>query len=410
MLPTCVSGPKLNKTRMRNTVRFIVVTQDETFADDVRALLMQRDGAKIVAEVDEPALMAQAVQQFPVDVVLVDLDPTPEQVLPILSEAAQAHRGVDMFAVSASTDGPLILKAMRTGIKEFLPKPIDAKAFEEAVDRVAAERGESLQQGTLITVIGACGGVGSTLLATSLAVELAQLAAGQVTVVDLDYRFGQVATLLDVDPTYTIADLCASPEQLEAQVIARAMNSHPSGVQVLSRPEHLTEADTITAASCMGVFSNLVQLNEFVVADGPTRFDVGGRSVLALSDVILLVVEPLVPCVRNAVRLLQNLREGGINLDRVRLVCNRVGRGASHLSVEDVTGTVGLEAFGCVPNDWETANAAINLGEPLFTHSPKSKLRIALQEIAQRLHTPGNESDEKEGRKQGLIGRIFAGG
>ena len=52
------------------------------------------------------------------------------------------------------------------------------------------------------------------MYATNLAVELAALAEGTVTLVDLDYRFGQVATFLDVEPTYTLADLCGSPKSV----------------------------------------------------------------------------------------------------------------------------------------------------------------------------------------------------
>ena len=157
------------------------------------------------------------------------------------------------------------------------------------------------------------------------------------------------------------------------------------------------------------MFANLLPLNEHVIADGPTRYDGGGRAVLALSDVCLLIVQPVVPCVRNAVRILASLRDDGFNLDRVKLVLNRVGRGAGHLSVSDVTSTLGIPALVCLPDDWETASGAINLGEPLATHSPKSKLRLGIQEIAQHLHGADSETDDKGASKPGLIGRIFAG-
>lgn len=395
---------------MRLDVKVIVLTQDEEFAAEIRTTLLQLDGVKVVAEVDEPALVAQAVKQFPVDLLLVNLDPSPDVLLPIIGDVVHANKHLAVIASSASTDGQLILKTMRLGVKEFLPKPIDRKGLSEAIERVAADRVETTKQGKLVTVVGTAGGVGATLIATNLAAELAALAEGQVTIVDLDYRFGQVATLLDVDPNYTVADLCSSPEALEPQIISRALSKHSSGVQVLSRPNHLAEADTITAASCMSVFSSLLQLNEYVVADGPTRFDVGSKSVLALSDVTLLVVQQLVPCVRNAVRIVEHLRENGFNLDRAKLVCNRVARATGHLSIDDVTETLGLKAFACLPDDWEAASGAINLGEPLISHSPKSKLRIAIQEIAQRLHSPEGQADEKDARKQGLIGRIFSSG
>ena len=402
---------------MGHDVKFIVLSTDAAFGAEVRSLLLKQNGVKVVAEFDEPALLSQAVQQFPVDVLFVDLDPSPESILPMVGDVAGANRDLAIIAASESTDGQLILKAYRMGIKEFLPKPIDAKALREAIDRVEADRVETAPEGKLITVVGSSGGVGATLISTNLAVELAALSGGEtdrtgdtakVTIVDLDYRYGQVATLLDVDPKYTIADLCASPEALEPQVIRRALTLHASGVQVLGRPNHLEEADMITAASCVGVFSNLIMLSEYVVADGPTRFDVGGKSVLGLSDTCLLIVQQLVPCVRNALRIIQDMRDNGCNLDRTKLICNRVGHGSGHLSVDDVTETLGLPLFASIPDEWETASGTINLGEPLLTYSPKSKLRIAIREIAERLHNLDSQTDDTGTRRPSLIGRIFA--
>ncbi len=394
---------------MGRDVRIIILNGDEEFGLTLRAMLLSIKGVKVIAEVEEPALLTQAVQQFPVDILLVNLDPNPDAVLPLVGNLAGSGRDVVVFAVSDSTDGQLILRSMRMGVKEFLPKPLEPNALEEAIERAAVDRTTTAPQGTQICIVGTSGGVGTTMITTNLAVELAAIASGKVTVVDLDYRYGQVATFLDVEPKHTLADLCGSPEALEPQVIEQALTLHDSGVQVLGRPNYLAEADTITAAACIGVFSSLITINEYVISDGPTRSDVGGKSVLALSDLILLVVQAQVPCIRNAVRLTQSMREAGYSLDRVQLICNRIGRGSGHLSENDITETLGLKMFASIPDDWETASGAINLGEPLITNSPKSKLRVAIQEIADRLHSADSQTDEKEAHKQSLIGRIFAG-
>ncbi|MBI4717132.1 MAG: hypothetical protein HY763_04950 [Planctomycetes bacterium] len=392
---------------MGRDVRFIVLNGEEQLATTFRSLLLSLEGVKIVAEVDEPALLAQAVKQFPVDVVLANLDPHPDVILPVIAEVAGAASAPLIFATSASTEGPLILKTMRAGVREFLPKPIDAHALEEAVSKIAVQRAEGTPTGTLVTVTGASGGAGASMLAANLAAELATLATGTVAVVDLDYRFGQVATLLDVEPTYTLADLCHSPEHLETQVIERALVKHSSGLQVLSRPATFAQADTITAANCIGLLSTLLQINEYVVTDGPNRADLNARSVLDLSDVHLLVVQLLVPTVRNASRILDAMREGGYNLERVKLVCNRVGRESVALSVDDIAETLALKPYASIPDDWATVSGAINLGETLAAHSPKSKVRLAIREIAERLHSPAAGSDDKDTRKKGLIERIF---
>ncbi len=393
---------------MAHDLKFIIFNRDEKFAPELRAMLLKFEGVKIVAEVDESAMLGQAAVQFGADVIMVDLGPTPETVLPIVGEVAANHRDLAIFAASQSTEGSLILKAMRLGIREFFPRPIDAKTLGEAIERVASHRVERITQGRLITVTGSSGGVGATTIATNLAVEFGEFAGRGVTAVDLDFRFGQVATFLDVDPTYTLADLCQSGEQLEPAIVTRAMMRHDSGISVLSRPLHFAESDAITAAACVGVLSTLLQMNDYVVTDGPTRFDQSAHSVLALSDVNLLVVQLVVPSVRNALRMLESMRQNGYNTDRMRLLCNRAGRESGHLSVQNVSETLGLEVFATIPDDWMTVSGAINLGEPLSAHSPKSKVRAALQEIAERLHRPRADADDKDERKKSLIGRIFA--
>ena len=393
---------------MGQDVRFIVLNTDERFGGEMRASLLKVAGVKIVAEVDEPALLEQAVRQFPVDVAMVNLDPSPEAILPVVAEVARQGPQLSFFATSESTDGQLILKAIRAGIKEFLPKPIEREALEEAIGKVATQRPESTRSGTLVTVMGTAGGAGATMLATNLATELAGLADHRVTIVDLDYRFGQVATLLDVEPTHTLADLCNTPEMVEPQMIERALVKHRSGLNVLSRPASFAQADLITAAACVGLLSNLLQFNEYVVVDGPNRSDSSAKSILDISDVNLLLVQLLVPAVRNALRILDELRDAGYNLERTKLVCNRIGRESGSLSVRDAAETLGVPVYASIPDDWPTVSAAINLGVTLPTHSPKSKVRLAIREIAERLHTAEPESDDKDTNKKGLIGRIFA--
>jgi pilus assembly protein CpaE len=393
---------------MPNDVRFIVLNTDESFASELRALLLQFPGVKIIAEVDEPALLAQAVRQFPADVVFVNLDPLPDVILPLVGEIAAAHPDLVLFATSDCSDGPLILKVMRSGIREFFPKPVDTPTLDEAIRKTADQRTGDVVHGKLITVMGSSGGVGATTLAVNLAVELAALDAGRVVLVDLDYRFGQVATLLDVDPIYTVADLCGSPEQLETQVIERALVRHASGVHVLARPSHFAQADTITAASCVGLLSGLLQHAAYVIADGPSRLESNAKAILDLSDVNLLAVQLLVPSVRNGLRIVESMRESGYNLDRTRLVCNRVGRDSGNLTATDVAETLSKEVYAQIPDDWPAVSAAINLGEPLLTHGPKSRARLAIQKIAERLHTVEPGADETDTPKKGLIGRIFA--
>lgn len=396
---------------MHKVVRTLIFNVEEECSTPLRQHLLSIEGVKIVAEVDEPALVGQAVQRFPADLLIAHLDPDPAALLPVAAQVAKDHPGLAVFAISARADGELILVALRAGLREFLIKPVDPEQLAEAIAKVRDQQADGIQNGQLITVMGSVGGAGATMLASNLAVELKQTISGQVAVVDLDFRFGQLATCFDLVPTYTIADLCETPEQLDQQMIEKAMHTHESGVRVLARPGTLVQADQITAAHSVSVLASLQETYEYVIVDGPCRFDTTARAVLDLADLTLLVVQLVVPSVRNAHRILEEFSSRGHNMERVKVVCNRHGRQSGHLEARHVSTTLNREMYALIPDDWDAVSEAINIGAPLLTSDPRSRVRLAVKKLAAQIRgDDGNdESDKKSGSKAGgVLSKLFS--
>lgn len=398
---------------MSQGIRVIIVNTDEEVAADLRAVLLSIDGVRIVAEVDEPAMLAQVISQLPAEVLLVHLDPNPVGVMDVVAPVIEAHRG--QFAAIAMTedrDAELVMRAMRMGVKEFLWKPFPPEQLDETLRRVGGEVGGAGRRlGKLISIVGASGGAGATQLATNISVELAQLEQwsgvdGQgkrprVACVDMDFRFGQVAMQLDAQPTYTIAELCETHEQVDAHMIDRAMFKHSTGVHVLSRPLDLSQAERISAGQAAGVLAALQEHYDFIIVDVPARFDASARAVHDTSDTYLLVLQLLVPSVRNADRILNELSSTGYATERVRLVCNRYGRDSGYLEQSDVETTLHRKVEFLVPDEWRTSAAAVNMGAPLLTIAPRTRLRQAYQQIAVALSL-GRENQGSEGENERL--------
>ena len=440
---------------MRPSVRVIVYNAQEDGSPAIRAELLRIEGVRIVAELDEIGLVEQAVGQFPAEILLMNLDPSPESVLPVAVGIASTRPEPAVFVLSSSADAQIILTAMRGGVREFLTHPLDRGLLVAAIGRISAASDRSRRIGRLISVFGTVGGVGASTIAANLAFELNDLSirrpaavAGAsagglanastgasadalsdalssnlssnlsngpwcrkpVALVDLDFRYGQLATLLDVQADYTVADLCDTAEHLDAAMIEKAMVKHASGVHLLARPHQFSQADQITAAHCTSVLSSLQQEYGYVVVDGPMRFDVGGSSVLDLSDVNLFVMQLLVPSVRNVHRLFGELRANGYNLDRFRLVCNRTGHDSGHLGVDQVEKTLGKQIAYRIPDDWKTVSGSIDVGVPLIEMAPKSRVRAAIREIAESIAKPhAAEKTPENGGRAGLLGKIFSG-
>lgn len=396
---------------MRPSARVIVFNADEEYSATIRTDLLKIPGVQIVAELDELVLLEQALKQFPAELLIAHLDPAPAQVLPVLAQIAKARSDLAILVISETTDGQVILTAMRAGIREFISKPIDFNLLSAAVQKVTDHNEATTELGTLISVLGTSGGTGCSMLATNLAHELNDMPGRKrpVALVDLDFRYGQLATMLDLQADYTITDLCDTPEQLDPAMIDKAMVKHSSGLHLLARPNQFGQADQITAAHCASVLSSLQQIYEYVIVDGPNRYDTGGLTVLDLSDVTLLMVQLLVPSVRNAHRMLGELQDGGYNLSRFRVICNRVGRDAGHLNVEHLQKTLNIKVTHQIPDDWKTVSSSINIGVPLLEYAPKSRVRMAIRELAEKIANSAGALPAEPAAKSGLLGRIFSG-
>ncbi len=394
---------------MRRSVRVIIFNGDEDYAAPLRSEILRIAGVQIVAEVDDPSLVEQAVAQFPAEVLIANLDPCPDITLPVASRIAGSRPDLAVFVVSESTDGQRILTAIRSGIREFFTKPLDATLLAQSFEKMLSQATSAIELGVLVSVIGSMGGAGSSVIATNLAVELAGLAKDRpVALVDLDFRYGQLGTMLDLQADYTLADLCDTPEQLDESMVKRAMIKHGSGVHLLTRPNSFAQADQITAAHCVSMLSTLQQIYEYVVVDGPSRSDNSASAVLDLADINLLVMQLLVPSVRNVHRMIEALRDSGYNLDRFQLVCNRVGRESAHLCVEHVEATLNLKVSHQIPDDWKSVSSSVNMGMPLAESAPKSRTRLALREMAEHIARPQGAPVDVERARGGLFGRIFS--
>jgi len=391
---------------MARGIRAIILNTNEDIAVELRSQFLAIDGLKIVAELDEPALFDSAIKQFPADLVIVNLDSNPEELMQAASQIIGTYPDLTLFAVSNSTDPQMILQAMRSGFREFLVRPIDVQQLSEAVGRINKLSSSQPTSGKLICVFGSVGGIGTTTLATNLGCELSQFEKTSAVVVDLDMHFGHVATMLDLTPQFTIADLCQTLDSIDPTMIEKALLKHPCGVQVLARPLHFNQAEQISAANIATVINTLCGMFDYVICDGPDRTNAVRPGVLDLADTTLITLNLTVPAVRNIDRINHALAEVGYNLDRTKLVLSRFTHENNTLTIDDVEASLNLKISYTIPDEAKVLSAAINTGQPLLEFAPKSKVREAIRSMAMSIHQPNESSDDND--KQSGINGLFA--
>lgn len=388
------------------TVRVIICDGDAASTKSTRDLLETVSGVLILAELTDGGEVSSAIDRYSPDLVLVNLDPTPDKVLPVFARVAERHAGVAFFAISAKNDA--VLSAMRSGFREFVKLPEESSRLVDAVGGMRRLSGAEGAIGQVVSVVGSAGGVGCTTLAVNLATELADKCGREVALVDLDFQFGHVAMMLDLDIQYSLADLCGESITLDERLLQKAVMKHKSGVHVVSRPKEFEDTADLSAEACVPVLMTLRKMYPYVVLDGPTRSDPTGRAILDIADWNLLTVQPLVTAARNAKRILAALERMDFDKSRIQVVCNRGGGGLSHLNIQRLEKSLGHKIIISIPDDWMSVSASINLGEPLAMNAPRSKAREAIRELADMIC--GSDGSAGGDKSSGLLGRLFGRG
>ena len=92
--------------------------------------------------------------------------------------------------------------------------------------RAARRRRPRAHPARVVAVMGAKGGVGSTVVACQLAASLRARGA-RTALVDLNLPLGDVALYFDVQPTYTLANIARESDRLDATYL-RTLLSGPA--------------------------------------------------------------------------------------------------------------------------------------------------------------------------------------
>lgn len=396
-------------------IKVVLFSSDVEFAHCLREQLQASPDARIVAELSDPEELIPTAERLAPDVLIMYLHPEPDPLLNLASQLSRTCQNTRIFAVADSNDPQLILTSMRSGMCEFLTKPINPKQLNTALAQVAALKPPGSNKGKILATVRSTGGCGATFLAVNTACELASTGEQSVVVVDLDSCGGQVATYLDLMPSFTLGDLAEGFESLDRQTLERILTKHSSGVAVIARPTPLAQGELLRTTQARelvtGIISTLSDMYDYIILDGLSPGHQADLELLQMADSILLVMNLLVPSIRNAHRILEAItRKHGIDgrttpddyepaaspLERILLVVNRFGRESSYLRIQDVEKTLTHKVFAQIPDDWRTVSRSINAGDPLQIYAPTSKVRTSLANLATKLI--GNDPSKENTR------------
>ncbi len=393
---------------MSNVLRLAIVDPSDRARDALKTTLLGMDTVWLEAECSRYEFFADVVGQTHPDVGIVALDANPERGLQLVNQLHDSVPDCSIIVISSSTDGNLILRAMRAGVKEFLPQPVKIEDLVAALDRIANlrfGRGENKSRGcNVIAVAGATGGVGTTSVAVNLGCVLAADERNSVALVDIDLTLGDADVFLDAIPDYTLVDVAQNVTRLDFTLLKRSLTKHSSGLYLLPRPVQLEDVQLITPDDLRRVLGLLKATFTHLIVDLSKSYSAVDMVALEAANHILLVTQLDLPCLRNVVRLMMSFGQMEAIKDKIKIVVNRVGLD-NKIGMKKAEETIGREIFAQLPNDYRVMVEVRNNGVPLIEQAPKAPITLAMMQLAESLGAPKKAAEETDEAKAGNKGR-----
>jgi pilus assembly protein CpaE len=225
------------------------------------------------------------------------------------------------------------------GVGEYLYKPLAKEMVARMFGPACAARpinSGALQGGRIVAVIGACGGVGATTIAVNLGHYLGEELKRHTILFDPDIYTGSAAMMLGGRAGSGLRQALETPSRIDELFVERSAQPISERLSVLAGDEKIAEVAEVAEGAGRALLNALRRRYNFVVADVPLAPLPLYRELLMLAHQRVLVIDPTLSAMRNALRLLA-LPNGPDQVRRAVLVLNRLGQpgGLTRAQIEE---------------------------------------------------------------------------
>ncbi len=339
--------------------RILIIDHDPSAVAVIRSVLRAQDWEVITAKTGGEGLEKARLEGPDAIVTEMDLsDMKGPEVCRALRQRTETAV-TPIIVLSASTGVAERVASLRAGAFDYLVKPPDAQELIARLKAALDLRRE--RSGFVIAVVGAKGGIGTSMIAVNVAVALRHEVRAGVVLVDAAMRTGAVDIMLNIQASQGGGQILPRLEDLEETEFEAILTLHASGLQVLLLQEQ--GFDALKPEEMRRILVTLRRMRDFVIVDAPPLLDENTATILDLADRVLLVLTPEITALRGARLFLERATLMGLSRERIILVLNRfpLRGGLQRRAIENA---LGIAAQATIPDDMKLVTYTVNRGVP----------------------------------------------
>jgi len=382
----------------RGKLSVVLDIKDQKIANEFSEAISTLEGFSICLK----QISLQSADVYDILILEIGKDPKAELQLAKSIEVSGIARNV--FLTSARNEPEILIEAIRAGIKEFFPQPINIENVRTAMLKIKGHVGKAKDRkaehkGEIINVFGSNGGVGTTTVAVNLAASHTTMEnPPSVALVDMKPVFGDVSTILNLDSPFSWLEATKNISRLDATYLMTILTKHHSGVYVLPAPVELPKDHRMDPNALVALLRLMQTMFDFIVIDSGQSLDRTSLEIIKISDTTLLVCELNISCILNLKKLLNQFRKFGFPEEKkTRIIVNRLVKD-SEISLKDAEESLNKKIMFSIPNAYKITMNAINQGKPISAVAQGTEIWKKYRELA--YFFSGNGEKEKVSKKR----------
>jgi len=334
------------------------------------------------------------------DLILIDADAWgPPALAAGIQALTMCAAPPPVLLVGANLSTQVVRNLLRLDRSDVLDAPYSPENITAAIAGLTAQKAPGAASATAPAapghvarcwaVTGAVGGSGATTLAIEIANQLCGRQAKEraVCLIDLNLADGAAAAYLGSSPAMRLPELSAAAQRLDASMLQAFVTPVTKQLDLLAAARDPGAFDAVPREAILRMLEVACETYEWIILDMPRHRRPWTLEALGGCDEMLVVSELTVPALLAARSLSDEIERDLGSGAKPKIVLNRL---AARMfgpapSMAEAERALQRKAEGGVSSDWEAAAASVNLGGPIATHRPKSKIVKDVQVLVERL-------------------------
>jgi pilus assembly protein CpaE len=319
------------------------------------------------------------------NVILLESDGQSDLLAALDELATVCDPGSRVIVVGNEGDSVPYRELVRRGVNDYVMGPVEALDIVRSICSLFSAT-EAVAVGRIIAVVGAKGGAGASTVAHNVAWAIARNLKLDSVVIDLDLAFGTASLDYNQDPAQGIANAVFQPDRPDSAFIDRLLAKCTDHLSLLAAPAALDRVYDLGANAFDAIFDTLRLTTPCIVLDVPHQWSAWTRRALEGADDILIVAEPDLANLRNAMNLLNVLKAARPNDALPLFFLNQVGLPKRpEIDRRSFAKTLESQPLAVIPFDSRLFGTAANNGQMIAELSANHRTSRMFLEIARKL-------------------------